>query len=312
MKKSIFSYFSYLVLLLLAVGTLSSCDTTETVDAAPSITVNPETAEVEVGQTTTFTYQVVSTDNRLTEVRIIYPEKADEVITDFADKNLYSGEYNFTGQTADAGNSVTFNIEARDRDGNVSRKEITVKVVASTEPISVSTSVAVILAAQGVSSQGSFVDVDGTTATVYNLANAKANAASIDFAYLQGGDTAGQGGVIGSPKDESVEAVYGASLSAANGVHTWNPRNDTRFKETNLNEVAFNALDGAGVIAAYNNGTKPDNTGAVENSSSRVNKLAVGKVFAFKTAQGKEGVAYVKSLTAGETGSITLDIKVVR
>jgi len=309
MKKSIFSYFSYLVLLLLAVGTLSSCDPTETVDAGPSITVNPETAEIEVGQTTNFTYQVVSTENKLQEVRIIYTGQDDVVITTFADKNLYSGTYPFTGQVA---GTATFKIEARDTENNVSRKEVTVTVKAAVDPIGISTSIAVILGGQAVTDRGSFVDVNGTTATVYKLAEAKANAAAVDMAYLQGSQSAGQGAVIGSPRDASVVVVYN---NAGNGVQTWTVQNNTRFKNTTLTKDAFDAINGgAALTAAFSTGTEPNITNGDqrEGSASRVNQLAVNTVFAFRTAGGKDGLAHVASITPGETGSITLNIKVVK
>ena len=308
MKKSIFSYFSYLVLLLLAVGTLSSCDETETVDPAPFITVTPDGATIDVGQSVQFAY-TVSSDIELTEVRIEYPNQADQVNTPTG--TSYSGSYTVTGQFADAGSDVIFTIVARDVNGNVGRKDVTVSIN-DAAPVAFASSVAVILAGQDVANQGSFADVNGTTVTVYTLAQAKANSATVDIAYLQGGAAASQGAVIGSPRDASVASVYN---SAGSGVQTWTTRNNTRFRNTSLTKANFDAItDGSLITAAYTTGTQPAiPTGdQSENSTSRVNQLTVGTVFAFRTADGKDAVAHVAAITPGNTGSITLDVKVVR
>ncbi|WP_338768637.1 hypothetical protein WAF17_08215 [Bernardetia sp. ABR2-2B] len=314
MKKSIFSYFSYLVLMLLAVGTLSSCDPTEDPSAAPSITVNPESATIDVGQSVDFTFQVISTESELSEVRIVYPGQADQIATTFTDNNTrYSGVYTFTGLLADASSSVTFTIQATDIAGLTSTKDVVVTINDAPDPIAYASSQAVILAGQDVANTGSFVDMDGTTPTVYLLAAAKQNAAAVDMAYLQGGAAASQGAVIGSPRDASVAAVYNSAVS---GVQTWSVQNDTRFRNTALTEDDFEAInDGSLITAAYTNGSEPNigSTGDIrEGSASRVNQLSVGDVFAFRTAGGKDGVAHVSAIETGTTGKITLDVKIVR
>lgn len=311
MKKSIFSYFSYLVLTLLAVGTLSSCDPTETVDAGPTITVNPETAEVEVGQTTNFVYQVVS-DLKLDEVRIVYPGQADQVVTSFTNNTSYSSTYAFTGIAADAGKTITFTIEARDKESNVSRKSVSVAVKAAVvpvDPIAIDAFPAVLLGAQDNATVGSFLDAN--SGLVYKQADAKSNSAKIDMAYLQGSVSAGQGAVIGSPVDNSIAFVFN---NATSGVQTWATKNATRFKDTALSEANFNAVtDGSQLTAAFAAGTQPNNDGTtIEGAKSRVNQLTAGKVFAFQTAAGKTGLVYVVSVAAGETGSIRLNVKVVK
>ncbi|WP_375559589.1 hypothetical protein ACE193_17895 [Bernardetia sp. OM2101] len=309
MKKSIFSYFSYLVLLLLAVGTLSSCDgTTDGVDPAPTITINPTSATIDVGQQADFTYTVISEKN-LDEIRIISRNVTQQTITDFTNNDSHNGSFSFIGDIADAGTTVTVTIEAVDRDGNRSSKSADISINEATvpvDPIAIDAFPAVLLGAQDNASTGSFLDAN--TGIVYTIANARANAAKVDMAYLQGSASNNQGAVIGSLSDASVESVFSTNDGS------WSTRNNTRFKNTSLSEANFNAItDGSELTAAYAAGTEPDvvNGNQSEGSASRVNQLTAGKVFAFRTTAGKDGLAYVVSVDAGNTGTITLNVKIV-
>ncbi|WP_338812318.1 hypothetical protein V9L05_13030 [Bernardetia sp. Wsw4-3y2] len=312
MKKSIFSYFSYLVLLLLAVGTLSSCgDGTEDPSAAPSITVNPESATIDVNQSVDFTFQVISTESELSEVRIIYTGQPDQVFTPatdtFTDNNTrFSGVYTFTGMLADAASSVTFTIKATDMAGLTSSKDVVVTINEAPDPIAYETFPVILLGAQANTANGSFLDA--STSAIYKLAEARTNSALIDIAYLQGSQSAGQGAVIGSLRDASIEQVYSTS--------DWGTRNDTRFRNTTLTKADFTAIfDGSQLTTAYTNGSEPSigETGDIkEGSASRVNKLAVDDVFAFRTADGKDGLVHVQQIVTGESGSITLNVSIVK
>lgn len=311
MKKSIFSYFSYLVLLLLAVGTLSSCEETEGVDAGPTITVNPASASIEVGQSADFTYTVVS-DKNLEEIRVIARSVTQQTITSFTNKDSHSGSFSFLGAATDAGKTVTITIEAVDKENNRSSKSIDIAVKAATvpvDPIAIDAFPALLLGGQSNSNVGSFLDAN--TGVVYKQSDAKANAAKIDMIYLQGGAASSQGAVIGSAVDNSIAFIYN---NAASGVQTWGTKNATKFKDTSLSEAAFNAItDGSELNTAFANGSQPDNDGTTsEGSKSRVNKLAAGKVFAFQTSNGKNGLAYIVSVNAGDSGDIKLNIKVVK
>jgi hypothetical protein len=159
MKKSIFSYFSYLVLMLLAVGTLSSCgETTEGVDAAPTITINPTSAEIEVGQTADFTYTVISEKN-LDEIRIISRNVTQQTITDFTNNDSHNGSFSFVGAVADAGTTVTVTIEAVDKDGNRSSQSAGITItepVVPVDPIEIDAFPARLLGAQDNATVGSF------------------------------------------------------------------------------------------------------------------------------------------------------------
>lgn len=306
MKKSIFSYFSYLILALLAVGTLSSCGETEGTGAAPTVSINPTSATIDVGQTVDFTYNVVSSEGKLEEIRIISRNVTRETITDFTNNNSHSGSFVFTGVVDDAGTTVTVTIEAVDKDGNRGSSSVDITVNEAVDPVAIEGFSAILLGAQNNSSTGSFLDAN--TGTVYKIADARSNSALIDMAYLQGSQSNGQGAVIGSLRDASVEAIF-----STNG---WTTRSDTRFRNTSLTPQNFDAItDGSEITAAYSGGSEP-NIGSTgdprEGATSRVNKLAANTVFAFKTADGKDGVAKIVSVDAGESGSIRLDVKIVK
>ncbi len=307
MKKSIFSYFSYLVLMLLAVGTLSSCEPTEGVDAAPTISINPSSATIDVGQQADFTYNVVSTKN-LEEIRIISRNVTQQTITDFTNNDSHNGSFSFIGAAADAGTTVTVTIEAVDKDNNRSSQSVDIAINEQVNPIAIDAFPAILLGAQANSSVGSFLDAN--TGDVYTQSDAKANSAKIDMAYLQGSASNGQGAVIGALNDNSIEFEFD---NASTGVQTWGTRNKTRFKDTTLGESDFNAItDGSELMAAFAAGSQPDNNGVTsEGAKSRVNQLTAGKVFAFQTEAGKDGLAYVVSVEEGTTGTIRLNIKIV-
>ncbi len=301
--------------MLLALGTLSSCDPEDTVDAGPTITINPTSATIEVGQQADFTYTVVS-DKNLEEIRVISRNTTQQTITgsDFTNNKSHSDSFSFIGGVADAGTTVTVTIEAVDKDGNRSSSSADITINAATvpvDPIAIAGFPAVLLGAQANANTGSFLDA--STGLVYKIADAKANAAKVDMAYLQGSASNNQGAVIGSPKDASIVSVF---TSATSGVQTWSVQNNTRFKNTTLSQTDFNAIvtgEGQKLIDAFAAGTEPTVTSGdqSEGSASRVNQLTAGKVFAFRTVDGKDGLAYVVSVEEGTTGSIRLDIKVV-
>ena len=306
MKKSIFSYFSYLVLLLLAVGTLSSCDPAEGTDPAPTITINPTSATLDVGQQADFTYTVVTSSN-LEEIRLISRNVTQQTVTSFTNSDSHNGTFAFIAAAADAGTTVTVTVEATDKSGATSSQSVDITINEQPDPIAIETYPAILLGAQDNTTTGSFLDA--STGLVYKIADARANAALIDMAYLQGSASNGQGAVIGSLRDASVEQVF----STASG---WATRNDTRFRNTALTPENFAAItDGSELTAAYAAGTEP-NIGSTgdprEGATSRVNQLTANKVFAFKTSDGKEGLVKVVSIDEGTTGSIRLDVKVVK
>jgi len=172
------------------------------------------------------------------------------------------------------------------------------KTVSSTLSVSLDAGVssysAKLLGGQDNASSGSFLAT--STGTVYLQADAKANSGLVDILYFYG---ASNEATLAAPSDADAATIFN---NGTTGLQTWTTKNATSFKTTTLALADFTALNMAtGAESAYNAGT---------SVSTKANKLASGKVVAFKTAAGKYGLVYVSALTTGATGSITLDVKV--
>jgi hypothetical protein len=138
-----------------------------------------------------------------------------------------------------------------------------------------------------------------STGTRYYRNTAPANASKIDFVYFYGSTNLA---TIAAPNDDSFGT--GTNQISSLNVHTWSKRNATTFKTTTLSATDFNNITSdAGITTAYTAGV---NTTVV----SRASGLTAGKVIAFKTEAGKQGLILVQSITGTTAGTITLDVKV--
>ncbi|WP_027002586.1 hypothetical protein [Hugenholtzia roseola] len=294
--------FQLFALLMLATFGLSSCgDTTEDIVPAPIIILNPESVTVDVGQTASANYSV-TTQGTLNQIQIQKEGVTLQTISSFTSTGSHEGRLDYLTTNDDAGKTIVFTLIATDTEGTSGRADFTVVVNEAPTPTLVRTYT---LGAQG-SAQGSFASAGSDQ--VFSIAQAKQNAANIDFAYLFGTI---QGAVVGSPRDNSVDFIYGTNSNfTENGVHTWSQRNDTRFKLTALTTNDFNGItNGRQLETSYNAGTQPDNDGASEGSSSRT-ALEVNKVYAFRTQAGKFGLILVNRIQEGANGQAALTIKV--
>ncbi|MBN3036684.1 MAG: hypothetical protein JW861_13955 [Bacteroidales bacterium] len=136
----------------------------------------------------------------------------------------------------------------------------------------------------------SFASIDGT---IYTLADAKANAAKIDFLYFFG---ATNQATIAAPDDPDAATVF----TGTNGLTTWSVLNDTRFKATTLTSANFDDIqDDTQIVVA-----------AQGANLSKANTLQVNDVIAFITTTGKSGLIRVDNIVAGADGTITISVKV--
>ncbi len=152
------------------------------------------------------------------------------------------------------------------------------------------------------SSTGSFYAT--TTGTVYAANDAKTNASLIDLVYYYGGST--NNATIGSPKDTLIQVAHNKTT----GFLTWTKYNETMFKSTSISSADFDAITDDSKLTTMSN-----------FADSHQNNLTVGKVFAFKTEQGKLGLVKItainKNTGAGGTeqnqyqnGSVEIIVKV--
>lgn len=180
-----------------------------------------------------------------------------------------------------------FTITVTDKKDNVDTKTVSVNVVAAG---TITSYTAKLLGGQENQTEGSFFST--TTGTIYNQANAKANAASVDFLYFYG---ATNQATISSPADADAAIMYN---NVTTGLQTWTVKNATMFTGK-LTNVDFDNATHASIAAAVVNPT-----------ASKVNTLAVGNVFGFKTVGGKSGLIKVTAVTGTQAGSITVSVKV--
>jgi hypothetical protein len=151
-----------------------------------------------------------------------------------------------------------------------------------------------ILGAQNSNTGSSFASADGT---VYMLADAKENAAEIDFMYFF---EATNLATLAAPDDPDAALVFN---NAQNGLQTWDVLNDTRFKETTLSSADFNAITSSTqLVIAATLPTAPDQT--------KINNLIVGKVLAFETWDENYGLILIDNITGTADGSIDITVKV--
>jgi len=183
----------------------------------------------------------------------------------------------------------TFLLTIKDKDGLTATQTLTITTTALTGEIN-SYSMK-LMGAQHNSNGSSFASVDGN---VYTMANAKANANKIDWLYFYGATDLA---TIAAPNDAHAAQVY---TDATNGLAHWPVLNATKFKLI-TDAVDFNAIADDGVIVTQTA------TGVTE---TRIPSLATDKLIAFVTASGKKGIIKVESITTGDTGSMTISVKV--
>ena len=137
----------------------------------------------------------------------------------------------------------------------------------------------------------SFASADGT---VYSLADAKANAAKIDWMYYYGSTAFA---TLSSPNDASASTVF----SGTNGPASWSVRNDTKLGKVTLpTGLTWDAITTDAEIVIL----------ASDVSDSKVTALTVGQIVAFKTVTGKLGLIKVEVITGTGAGTITYSVKV--
>jgi len=180
-----------------------------------------------------------------------------------------------------------YTISATDDNSQTSTKDVTITYVAASAGFNEYTTQ--IFGAQANSTLGSFYATSSNT--VYTQANAKSNAASVDFVYYYG---ATNNATVAAPSDADAGTIFN---NANTGLQTWSVRNATKFAVTTSLDYAT-AVE-ADVVSAANAAT-----------STFAKTLAVGSTFVFKTVAGKAGIAKVTALNASNSGSITVSVKV--
>lgn len=298
MKKLVF-----LLTALLFSGTffLSSCsksDNSTPSDQSPTINFVAKAGFVSGDATLTmgqkFSVNIVALPNassgsklvRLTITRVYNNSPSVVLDTTFSQASL---DANITAFALGVAGQEKWFYKIIDKNGQSSEISLTITTQAAAGPIN--TFSMKILGAQNSATGSSFASIDGT---VYSLAQAMANQVKIDWMYYSGATDLSS---LAAPDDAHAALIF---TNATNGLQNWTTKNATRFKLV-TGTISWDAITDDNVIV------QQTATGVTE---SRLTALAAGNYLAFTTASGKKGMIKVESINAGDTGDITISVKV--
>ena len=280
--KKVFN-LSVILAVLMAAFTFSSCSKDEEWNIDINLDNNSKFNE---GSVVT---GAITSDNKIETIKIEVKEGAIWQPYETIQKGNFSGwgitENDGTYSLRIPGISAgDYTIQAIDKNGNESRKaQFTVIGTGGSgvtgDQINISSTI--LLGASG-SSYGSFFA--SSTGTRYSQGQANANAATIDITY--GTLTSGGPSFI-SPNRRSAlgfTAVTGGTI--------------TYFSTTSFTAAQFNAMEDDSEFA-----------GITASTDTQIS-IANGNVYFFQNAAGKKGLIYVSALTPGNTGSVTITVKV--
>jgi hypothetical protein len=176
-----------------------------------------------------------------------------------------------------------------DKDGQTKEISFTITTVVPSGPIN--TFSMKIMGAQQSSTGSSFASIDGS---VYSLADAKTNAAKVDWLYFYG---ATNFATLAAPDDAAAATIF---TDPTNGLQTWAVKNNTRFKLV-TDVIDWNSITDDAIIKAQT---------ASGVTNTKINNLAVNNILSFIASSGKLGMIKVESISGTSDGTITISVKV--
>lgn len=178
--------------------------------------------------------------------------------------------------------NFTLTFTLKDKAGESISKTLTFTVVPVSTGGEINSWTAKLLGAQNATAGSLFASVSGN---VYKQSEANANAATIDITY----------GVLGTGGSSFISP----DKRGTNGFTAITGATATAFAATTMTATEFAAITDDTEITAQ---TAP--------TADKVTSLENGKVYVFKNAAGKQGLIHISALTTGESGSVTIDVKV--
>lgn len=148
-----------------------------------------------------------------------------------------------------------------------------------------------IMGAQGSATGSSFASIDGS---VYGGADAKANAAKVDWLYFYGASNLA---TIAAPDDPDAAEIF---TNETYGLQKWSVLNSTKFKSVTEVVDWDGITDDATIVALTETGV----------NQSKVDTLGITDILAFITVGGKKGLIRVEEITGENAGTITISVKV--
>ncbi|MBN2487181.1 MAG: hypothetical protein JXB34_14500 [Bacteroidales bacterium] len=287
---------NYFLLGLTAFGLVFFNSCGEETVPAPSITIDNASPVAAVGGSVTLTGEIVA-EGKLDEVKLYFVSATAETQIGSAYTSFSSGDitstdnlnYNFRFKIEGLTESGKIKIEATDKENQTSARMIDVTVQAATGG-EISSFTAVLIGAQSNTTYGSALDADA--GTVLKLAAAADASATIDILYYYGSTNKA---TFVAPDDETVT---GAS-SDFTWTSGWATKNATKFGISTMTATEFDAMNDDTELA-----------GITGLTASKVTDQAVNDVVEFITAGGKKGAFKVSALTATNSGTVTIDVKI--
>lgn len=236
----------------------------------------------------------------------IIAHKGDANITNFmmniANDSLYT--YLDTGLNAEdviisktiikgLGQKDTWTFTVRAKDGAWASVSLNIFLDTSSTFGPVITIPSVILGAQHCTANGSFYDVKNNT--IYFLADAFNVQDSIEMLYFYDAVTS-DANTIASPNANIDTSVFNGTY----GLPNWTVKNETRYLKTTLTAVDFDNFNNDSLLIATYNETL---------SKRKAKNLAVGDIYAFRTANNKLGLFEVLNVFGTDAGTVEIKIK---
>lgn len=190
----------------------------------------------------------------------------------------YNADFQFNAQSA--GNVEEIEFTLTDDAGQLAIQKLNITYIATGTTV---TKEADVLMGSHNDDNGSFYST--MNKMTYNIADATANQADIDFLFYLG---ATNGSTIASPADADANTVYPA-------IGDWTTKNETMFATTDMTAEEFDAI---GDVYEF-----PEFTGDM----SGVTQLVAGNVISFKTVNEKLGLIKVNQIN-GRGDHISLDV----
>ncbi|AFM03372.1 hypothetical protein Fleli_0918 [Bernardetia litoralis DSM 6794] len=292
------------ILFTLSILTIfSACEDNNDENPRAEITITAESEKVNLGENLIINYTVNSPIDIKT-INILIDNRNVETISSFTTSQTHTGTYNFEGKIEYLNQSPIIQIEVIDIEEERSLKSINIQVRQSSESVPIVEYDNIILETQGISDAKQFLDAD--LARTFTLLQGKPSASIIDLVAFYDAE---KKWVMAAPDDQIIRDYF---TDEQNGTQTWSVRNRTHIKETGLtNRDFFAIIDGREIRAEYAQGGIPQGTDSQESFALQVNNLQEGYVFAFQTAQEKEGLIYISKIEGETAGRITISIKMV-
>jgi hypothetical protein len=199
-------------------------------------------------------------------------------------------DFSFLAITVAGTERIAFIVTDKDGQTNEVSLNITTQVVNG--PINYYGQIVPLVLGSYESSTGSsFASFDGS---IYNLAEAKTNAARVDWLYFYGSSNHA---TIAAPDDADAISVFN---DPTNGISTWSVKNATRFKNITT-AVDWNAvIDDGPILQLTQDGV----------TESKISQLAANDVLGFITVTGKHGLIKIGNIVVGAGGTIEISVKV--